>query len=932
LEQFTQQTRRSSEHYFIFMLYAIIQKKLAPLHFQAHVVKFSKNGGIIVNLRMINKIHFSFLSKVVLALLCLAAVVSLVLYQWLLADLPPISAVEQRMIRPTTQILDRNGRSLYEVLDPDAGKQINLTLAAFPQRCVEATLATEDSRFYLHPGVDPIAILRAFWQNYRAGGNIVSGGSTLTQQLARNLLMEPRERYEQSLRRKLREAWLAWRLEARYNKDELLALYLNQTYYGNFAFGLEAAAQIFFAKPATQLSGAECALLAGLVQYPTGYNPLQEPETAKLRQLTVLRLMRQANYLTQAQADAIGKESLRYRSHLFNIEAPHFVMVVQDLLLQQLGADRLRAGGLRVITTLDLDLQQQAERAVRHRLALINCRLPGVCDQRTNPNRRVDNAAAVILDSHSGEVLAMVGSPNYFDARIQGNVNAALVLRQPGSAIKPLTYAAALDPQWSAQAGLTPLTPASILADLPTTFYVKDQQGGNAPYVPVNYDRLFHGPVSVRTALANSYNIPAVKVLDRIGVNTLQQLASSAGISTFTGDLGLALTLGGSEVKLLELTAAYGILDDGQRLSPRAIVSVGSDSAAGTPRLVTSPQQTTAPQTIAPQTAYLVTDILSDNLARIPAFGEGSVVELPFPAAVKTGTTTDWRDNWTIGYTTERIVGVWVGNADNRPMLDVSGIDGAGPIWRDLMLAAHSTAPAAFTRPPGIDEVVICAPSGLLPTTVCPRTRLERFLHGTTPTLPDNQFQAIAIDLATGARASDTTPKARIAQRTYWLLPPEYHDWMVGQGIPIANCQLTIAGCAAAAPNRALETAQALALAANTPDAAPDQQNSPLILAAPTSNTAYQIHPGMPIANQRIAVSGYTGTGNQWSTLRLIKDGTVIATAEGAGRLQVWWTLETGQHTFWLEGKAAPEDDWQQSAQALVVVENFVAAEARASN
>jgi len=869
---------------------------------------------------MINKIRFSFGQKVALGSLCLLAVIGLSLYQWLLADLPPISAVEQRMIRPTTQILDRKGRLLYEVLDPDAGKQINLTLATFPQRCIEATLATEDSRFYLHPGVDPIAILRAFWQNYRAGGDIVSGGSTLTQQLARNLLMEPRERYEQSLRRKLREAWLAWRLESRYTKDELLALYLNQTYYGNFAFGLEAAAQIFFAKPAPQLSGAECALLAGLVQYPTGYNPLQEPATAKLRQLTVLRLMRQANYLTQAQADAIGVESLRYRSRLFDIEAPHFVMYIQDLLLQQLGAERLRDGGLRVVTTLDLALQQQAERAMRHRLDLINCRIPGVCDQRTNPNRRVENAAAVILDSHSGEILAMVGSPNYFDARIQGNVNAALVLRQPGSAIKPLTYAAALDPQWSAQAGLPPLTAASIIADLPTTFYVKDEKEGNVPYVPVNYDRLFHGPVSVRTALANSYNIPAVKVLDRIGVNTLQQLAAGAGISTFTGDLGLALTLGGSEVKLLELTAAYGILDDGRRLTPRALINVGSGTTARTPAWTTSQNQT-----IMPQTAYLITDILSDNLARIPAFGEGSVVELSFPAAVKTGTTTDWRDNWTIGYSTERIVGVWVGNADNRPMLDVSGIDGAGPIWRDLMLAAHPTPPAAFARPAGIDEVVICAPSGLLPTPVCPRTRLERFLQDTAPTLPDNQFQALAIDLATGTRATDDTPSERIGQRTYWLLPPEYHDWMVGQGIPLASCQFTMAGCAVAAP--------AIALTANSPVAVPpDQQNSLLILAAPTANTAYQIHPGMPIANQRIAVSGYTGDGNPWASLRLIKDGTVIATADQAARLQSWWVLEPGGHTFWIEGKATAEAAWVQSAQALVIVENFVAAEARLAN
>ena len=364
---------------------------------------------------------------------------------WLAGDLPPVGTAALHQARPTTQILDRNGKLLYEVLDPDAGKQLDLTLARIPEACVHATLATEDQRFFLHPGVDPIAIARALWQNVQGGG-VFSGGSTLTQQLARNLLMTPAERYEQSLRRKLREAWLAWQLERTYSKDELLALYLNQTYYGNFAFGLEAAAQIFFAKPVQQLSTAECALLAGLVQYPTGYNPLTDPETAKNRQLTVLRLMQEAGYLDAAQAAEVAQEPLQYRSHLFAIEAPHFVMYVQDLLAAQLGVDRLRDGGLRVVTTLDLDLQRQAEATVRRRLDQLTCRAAAACDDPAARDRRVENAAAVILDSQNGDILALVGSPDYFDPQISGNVNAALSLRQPGSAIKPFTYAAALDP------------------------------------------------------------------------------------------------------------------------------------------------------------------------------------------------------------------------------------------------------------------------------------------------------------------------------------------------------------------------------------------------------------------------------------------------------------------------------------------------------
>lgn len=850
-----------------------------------------------------------------LSFLALLLAGGVALYWWLFGDIPPLHTIETRMVLPTTQILDRNGQLLYEIIDPNAGKQINLSLDSLPQTCIQATIATEDSRFYQHPGVDPIAIVRATWQNMQAGGDIVSGASTLTQQLARTLLLEPHERYDQSLRRKLREAWIALRLELRYTKNELLALYLNQTYYGNFAFGIEAAAQIFFAKPAAQLSRAECALLAGLIQYPSGYNPLQDPNVAKQRQLTVLRLMHDAGYLTEEERTAIAAEPLRYRSQLFSIQAPHFVIYVQDLLARRFGteqfSDLLRQGGLRIYTTLDLNLQRQAEAAVRYRLDLLNCRKPGLCDNHTDRNRRVDNAAAVILDSTTGEILAMVGSPNYFDSSIQGNVNATLVLRQPGSAIKPLTYAAALDPTWSKANHFPLLTPASIIADLPTTFYVSDEEGGNVPYTPVNYDRTFHGPVSVRTALANSYNIPAVKVLEQIGVPTLQSLATRAGISTFTHKYGLALTLGGGEVKLLELTAAYGIFQAGQRLDPQAILRIEDLDTKTIDRVYQPPadRPTAARQVIDPATAYLVTDILSDNIARIPAFGEGSVLELPFPAAVKTGTTTDWRDNWTIGYTTERVIGVWVGNADNTPMFDVSGIDGAGPIWHDLMLAAHPRQPAPFRRPEAITEVTICAPSGLLPTPACPRTRRERFIVGTAPTELDNQFQEVEIDVATGEIASETTPAARRSKRVFWHLSAEYHDWMIAQGIPIMDCQASGA-------------CQSLSENSSEPQLT-QQPASHLILRSPTSHTAYQIHPGLPQSHQRIEIAGYVANGQPWAELALQKDGVVLTRATNTNRLQSWWTLEIGTHQFELVGRPTADSDLIRSPAALVVVDDY---------
>ncbi|MFN8445855.1 MAG: transglycosylase domain-containing protein [Caldilineaceae bacterium] len=832
------------------------------------------------------------------------------LYFTLLADLPAISTVQQRLIRPTTQILDRNGRLLYEVIDPDAGKQVNLDLTNFPKACIDATLATEDKRFFLHPGVDPVAIARALIQNWR-GREVVSGGSTLTQQLARNLFLSPEERYTQSLSRKIREGWLAWRLERVYTKEQVLALYLNQTYYGNFAFGLEAAAQVFFAKPAAQLSRAECTLLAGLVQYPTGYNPLLEPETAKARQLTVLRLMREADFITQAESDEIAAEPLRYKSKLFDIEAPHFVMYVQDLLLQQVGADRLRQGGLHVVTTLDLDLQHKAEQSVRYRLDLLNCRKPGLCNASTDPNRRVDNAAVVVLDARTGEILAMVGSPDYFDQHIQGNVNAALSLRQPGSAIKPLTYAVALDPQWNQRLGLSPLTPATIIPDLETTFYVKDENGGNVPYQPVNYDRQYHGPVSIRSALANSYNIPAVKTLDRIGVASLQQLAADAGISTFGGDFGLALTLGGGEVKLLELTAAYGIFQQGKRLEPRAIEEIGGwgdEEKVQSPYLPTSP----SPQFISPQTAYLLTDMLSDNVARIPSFGENSVLHLPFPAAAKTGTTTDYRDNWTVGYSTERIVGVWVGNADNTAMLDISGVDGAGPIWHDVMLAAHPNfqiqPPRPFNRPDGIVDVTICAASGMLPSPACPRTITEHFIRGTEPTQPDTQFVKIAIDRTTGLRATEATPKAQILNKVYWNLPPEYQPWMLSQGIAlIPNSELPITN---------YQTASTTLF--NPQSAIPKPQ---LLLTAPTSHTSYRIRPDLPRANQRLQIGGYVTDGSVWYELRLMLDGQIVQQKQSTNRLTDWWVLEPGEHHFWIEGTEQAGGEIVKSDEALVIVE-----------
>ncbi|MBK8046322.1 MAG: hypothetical protein IPK16_03830 [Anaerolineales bacterium] len=578
--------------------------------------------------------------------------------------------------------------------------------------------------------------------------------------------------------------------------------------------------------------------------------------------------------------------------------------------MEQLGSDRLRDGGLRVVTTLDLDLQRQTEAAVDRRLNELTCRHAGACTDPAAKDRRVENAAAVVMDSHTGDILAMVGSPDYFNQTISGNVNAAISPRQPGSAIKPFTYAAALDPAWSARRGQPPLTPASILPDLPYTFQVQDVDGTMSAYRPQNYDREYHGPVSVRTALANSYNIPAVHVLDRIGVETLRELASQAGIRTFTERYGLALTLGGGSVRLLDLTAAYGVFDDGAPVEPRAVLRIDEAKANEEPLSIDNFPISKPSPILSSGAPYLITDILSDDAARIPGFGAHSVLQLPFPAAAKTGTTTDWRDNWTIGYSTDRLVGVWVGNADNSPMQDVSGVDGAGPIWHDLMLLAHEQRPGVFPKPAGIVETEICAPSGMAPGANCPRTRFERFLYGTQPTQPDNQFQRIAVDLATRQQATGDTPANRKTERVFWILPPEYHDWMVSQGIAIAPL-----GAGAPPPTDQTQPA-----------------TGPLVLTNPASNTRFQIHPGLRTENQRLELAGYTADGNPWQQLRLVVDGQTVATADTGNRLRTWWNMTMGTHVFWLEGERTPGAPTLRSAPAQVTVDPFKVREVTVSS
>jgi len=830
------------------------------------------------------------ISAILMALVAIGAV------RWLTVDLPSPDRLYERASAPSTRIYDRDGRLLYEIRDPHGGTHTPVPLDEIPQACISATIATEDASFYTNPGVDFWAIARALWINMR-GGEILSGGSTITQQLARNLLLSPQERVEISLERKLRESILAWRLARTYTKDEILTLYLNETYYGNLAYGLEAAANTYFAKSGADLDLAECALLAGLPQTPALYNPLENPQAAQERQGVVLGLMVKHGFIDSQEASLATRENLRFASIPFPIEAPHFVMYVRGQLEREFGLEVIHTQGLRVYTTLDLDAQEATERIVRRRLAQLANTYP---DQ---PARNVNGAAVVVMSPNTGEVLAMVGSPNYFDPRIDGAVNAAIAVRQPGSSIKPVTYAAAFDPTRP-----RPLTAATMMVDTRTVFVTREGD----PYVPRNYDRRWRGPVLLREALASSYNLIAVKVLEHVGIEEMTALARAMGITTFdeagasqSGErFGLALTLGGGEVRLLELTAAYGAFaNGGQRVEPVTITRV--EDHAG--RILKVWKTTPGQRVLDERVAYLITDILSDNIARAPGFGEGSALRLTRPAAAKTGTTTDWRDNWTMGYTPGLVVGVWAGNADNEPMEHVSGVMGAAPIWHDTMETLLKGRPVQeFVEPEGMTRVEVCADSGLPPAQEavgesrrlrravrCPHTISELFIEGAQPTRVDDWHWMYTLDARNGALAGRGCSPEFTTHRRYTLYPAEAQDWVRWKSIPQPPEEYS-----ALCPGQPAESGE---LGPVSVSQAPGSSPRPLIMTRPDQGGIYRLSPELPSSAQQLLVAARPADGVSLRPVTLLVDGRKLATLTGPP-YQALWPMETGTHTFTASG------------------------------
>ncbi len=650
------------------------------------------------------KLKITFLKLNILIILFLSAFGSF-FYFYILKGLPNPQRLSTRKQILSTKIYDRNNKLLYTVFDGNHNRSL-VKLEDIPQDVINATITIEDNNFYNHPGFSPRAIVRAAWNNSHEKDHL-QGGSTITQQLVKNAFLSP----EQTFKRKIKELVLSIQVDLLYNKDEILEMYFNEVPYGGTAYGIEEAAQLYLDKSITDVNLAEAALLAGLPAAPTHFSPFgANPQLAAVRQRTVLNKMLEHKYITRQEYENAKKQKIKLASQRSDIKAPHFVMYVKDQLVKKYGQRMVEQGGLKVTTSLDLDVQEFAQAVVASEVAKLK-------------QMNVSNGASIVTNPKTGEILAMVGSRNYFDKQIDGNVNLTTSQRQPGSAIKPVNYAVALENGFN---------PATRISDTPITYHIP----GSEPYSPVNYDHKFHGPVSLRTALGSSYNVPAVKTLSIFGVDKMIDMGEKMGITTWKdrSRFGLSLTLGGGEVKMTDMAVVYGTLaNQGKKIDLHPILEVKNNQGKTLEK--TNIMNLEKKSVLDPGVAYLLNNILSDNQARSPAFGPSSYLVIPkHEVAVKTGTTNDKRDNWTIGYTENALVAVWVGNNDNSPMSAVaSGVTGASPIWHKTIKKLLKETPShQFTVPNNVKKIKVCAYNGLLPCEGCP-TINEYYLEQNIP-------------------------------------------------------------------------------------------------------------------------------------------------------------------------------------------------------
>lgn len=655
---------------------------------------------------------------------------TIILFAWYGRDLPKPGKLSSSNLTQSTRIFDRNQILLYSVYSSE--NRIYVSLSDIPKSLQEATIAIEDKNFYKNEGYSLSGYLRAVRDMilFRK----ITGGSTITQQLIKNTLLTS----ERTIPRKIKEFILAVQVDRKYNKDEILELYLNAVSYGGTAVGVEAAVQTYFGKSVKELSLTESIILAGFPQRPSYYSPYgPDPQAYIERSKQVLRRTREDGYITKKQEEEVARElpNIKFLAPTQGIKAPHFSFYVKDLLVKRFGEEIVEQGGLQVVTTLDYKLQQEAEKIVKEEVD----RARGL---------KVGNGASVVLNPKNGEILSMVGSKDFFATEsaqnqiFEGQFNVvAQGLRQPGSAIKPITYATALEKGYTA---------STLLMDTKTVF----PNQGEEDYIPVNYDGKYHGPVQMRFALGSSINIPAVKMLAQVGIKDMLTTASNLGLTTLTPTnenirrFGLSITLGGGEIKLIDLAAAYSAFANaGLRVEPVAILKVSDNKGK---ILFEYKEAESKKRVLSKEVAFMISHILLDNNARLITFGENSFLNVRgHTIAVKTGTTDDKRDNWTIGWTPNVLVAAWVGNNDNSPMGNVaSGVTGAAPIWRRIILEALKGKPdEQFEKPDSVIAMTIDGLGGGSPVDG-QSTRTEYFIKGTEPKIAASIYKEIKVSKA----------------------------------------------------------------------------------------------------------------------------------------------------------------------------------------
>ncbi len=665
----------------------------------------------------------------VVVVLGLVGVLGMVVF---LKDVPDPKKLSSGDYPESSRIFDRNGKLLYEFFSEK--KRVSVKLDEVPEDLKKATLAIEDAKFYKHFGFDIRGIIRAIYRTVFK--KRLEGGSTLTQQLVKNALLTP----ERTLTRKIKEAVLTLATEILYGKDEIFEMYLNQTPYGGTFWGVEVAARGYFNKNVSELSLAESALMAGLPGSPSRYSPFAHPEAAKTRQLLVLRRMVDEGYISEEEVKVAEEEELSYYVSKEGIRAAHFVFYAKERLIEEYSLDKVNEGGLDITTTLDWEIQDYVQGAVASEVAKLE-------------RYKVSNGAVVVTEPKTGQILAMVGSKDYFAIDIDGKVNVATSRRQPGSSIKPLNYAVGLE--------MGKITAAAVVYDGPTCFTV----AGQKPYCPTNYGYNYYGLQTVRNSLANSLNMVAVKVLELNGVETFVASASAMGIKTFkeSSDYGLSLTLGGGEVEMVDMAVAFGVLANGGVKQELTSIMKVTDRHGNE---LESYGYIPGERVVSRATAFLITDILSDDGARSMVFGRGSKLNIKGHAevAVKTGTTNDMRDNWTIGYISDYVVVVWVGNNDNSKMSWIaSGITGATPIWNKVMSKlVEDKKVKKMVMPSSMVKIPVCNLTGkLIPEGGC-ESHFEFFKSEYAPRERVGTKQNVLIDKDTGKMVAEGEEKPNV--------------------------------------------------------------------------------------------------------------------------------------------------------------------------